>query len=160
MNKRTGLLYFYKEIYDHQVESSIKRGHKKPEYTKDEFRIWLYSHEDFPKLYDKWVKYSYKKDLKPSVDRLDDYAGYSFNNIQLTTWRDNYLKRASDMVSGKNNKKSKAVLQYNNNGVFIKEYYSMMQAERETGISNSKISMVCKGKRNSAGNFIWQYKKV
>ena len=41
-----------------------------------------------------------------------------------------------------------------------KRYPSLMQAERETDISHSSISMACSGKRISAGGFRWRYARV
>ncbi len=54
--------------------------------------------------------------------------------------------------------KSKPVLQYTLDGQFVAEYPSAMEAERQTGISHTKICMVCQGKRNKAGGYIWKYK--
>lgn len=45
----------------------------------------------------------------------------------------------------------------NKNGVYIKSYPSMMEAERQLNISNSKICAVCKGKRMTAGGYVWRY---
>ena len=36
-------------------------------------------------------------------------------------------------------------------------YHSMSYAEKETGISYSKISMVCNGKRKTAGGYHWEF---
>jgi hypothetical protein len=49
------------------------------------------------------------------------------------------------------------VRQYDNSGAFVKEYISISEASRQTGIKLSKISYVCCGKRNSAGGFGWRY---
>ena len=56
-----------------------------------------------------------------------------------------------------NNTKKIAVSQYDKNGVYIKSYPSMMEAERQLNISNSKICAVCKGKRMTAGGYVWRY---
>lgn len=59
----------------------------------------------------------------------------------------------------KNNYPNKcAVIQLTMDGNLVNEYKSIREAERVTGINNAKISMVCKNKRNSAGNFKWIYK--
>ena len=110
-------------------------------------------------LWNNWIESNYDKMTKPSVDRLDDYKGYSLDNIQLMTWEENKAKGSRDRKNGVNNKKSKAVLQYDLQGNLIKEYYSIMQAERETKISNVSISRVCNGKRKTAGGFKWKYKQ-
>jgi hypothetical protein len=54
---------------------------------------------------------------------------------------------------------SKKVLQFTREGEFVAEYSSTHEAERQTGIYFQSISQCCKGKRHSAGNYIWRYKK-
>ena len=43
------------------------------------------------------------------------------------------------------------------NGVFIRSYISVASAFRVTGIAASSINNVCNGKRNSAGNHLWNF---
>lgn len=80
-------------IYSTQRTSSKARGHELPKYSKEEFGSWLKSQDKFKTLYDAWVASGYKKNLKPSVDRIDVTKGYSFDNIQLLTWKENNQKR-------------------------------------------------------------------
>lgn len=54
---------------------------------------------------------------------------------------------------------SKAVYQFDTQGNFIKEYPSAIQAERETGIRNARISECCLGKRPRGGGYIWRHAK-
>lgn len=54
--------------------------------------------------------------------------------------------------------KSKPVLQYDKNKNFVKEYTSIMDASRKTGIDFSNICKICKGKYKTAGGYIWKYK--
>ena len=56
--------------------------------------------------------------------------------------------------SAMDNKKI-CVKQYDLEGNFIKEYPSMKEAERQTGISTGSISKVCSQQRKSAGGYIW-----
>lgn len=51
---------------------------------------------------------------------------------------------------------SKPILQFSKNGVFIKEFPSVIEGKRQTGCDH--ISEVCKNKRKTAGGFIWKYK--
>lgn len=53
---------------------------------------------------------------------------------------------------------SKPMIQLTKDMRFVKEYPSVMEAERQTGIDNSNISYCCIGKRKSAGGYIWRYK--
>jgi len=50
----------------------------------------------------------------------------------------------------------KAVNQYSLDGDFIAGYDSVMEAQKATGANESSIRKVLKGKRNSAGGFIWK----
>lgn len=52
---------------------------------------------------------------------------------------------------------SKKVNQYDLQGQFIKQWFCMMDVEREYGINSAGISSCCKGKRKQAGGFIWRY---
>ena len=110
-------------IYNNQRRGSESRGHPYSSYTRIELEKWLFSQPKFHELYDNWVKSGYKKKFSPSCDRLNDYEFYSLNNIQLLTWEEHIKKSHSDQINGVNNKQSKAVLQYDLEDNFIKEYY-------------------------------------
>lgn len=49
------------------------------------------------------------------------------------------------------------VSQYTLNDVFIREYDSPSYVEKETGIFGTHIIGVCRGKRKTAGGYIWKY---
>lgn len=73
--------------------------------------------------------------------------------------RENYIpwnkgKKMSTNYINKNYS-TKKVNQYTMNNDFIKCWNSIAQAEKELGITH--ISMCCKDKRKSAGNYIWRY---
>lgn len=55
-------------------------------------------------------------------------------------------------------KKSKPILQYTLDDVFIKEWIGAAQVMHELGIDKSSIGRVCQGKKKSAGGFKWKYK--
>lgn len=50
------------------------------------------------------------------------------------------------------------VLQFTKEGEFVAEYSSAKEARRQTGISDTTIGLVCKGKGKTAGGFVWKYK--
>ena len=56
---------------------------------------------------------------------------------------------------------TKEVVKFDINGIFLCIYKSIADAEKDTGISNSQITSVCKGTDQcvSAGNFLWMYKE-
>ncbi len=79
-------------IYSNQKTHSKSRGHRPPEYTKEELTEWLYSQKEFHEIHKEWAEGGYNKRLTPSVDRLIDTVHYCFGNIQLLTWRENNIK--------------------------------------------------------------------
>lgn len=145
-------------IYNQQKRTSKNRNHPLPDYTLIEFKEWFKSQPDFEELFKNWKDSGYKKDLRPSADRKDDYKPYTLDNLRLTTWKNNNKRSHEDMKNGINNKQSKAVIQCDLNGNKIDEYYSMSNAERITSVNTGKISMCCNGKRKTAGGFIWKSK--
>ena len=55
------------------------------------------------------------------------------------------------------NKYANPVCQFDREQKFIKFYCSQSDAQRITGISSSTIGECCKGKRKTAGGYIWKY---
>ena len=55
-------------------------------------------------------------------------------------------------------KMSKSVIGIDRVTGLIVEFASINEAERETGIPHSNITLCCKGKLNSCGGFYWMYK--
>lgn len=151
-------------IYGNQRDSSRKRKHSLPSYTNQELKNWLFDQNLFHELYDNWVKSDFDIRLTPSVDRKKDNLPYSLDNIQLMTWDENYIKSRKDMRDGKlihGHNPQKPVIQFDLQGNFITEFVSLQQAERETKVSNGRISNVCNRKKNfkTAGGFKWEFKK-
>ena len=148
------------KIYGHQVQNSKKRGHNKPAYSKQELKDWLYSKEKFHVIFNNWVNSGYEKELIPSIDRKDDYKGYSFNNIQITTWFVNNSKAHNDRKNCINNKGSKSVDKLTLNGDYVCSYKSMSEAYRDTDAKVGHISECCNGNRKQVKGFKWRYSDV
>lgn len=51
----------------------------------------------------------------------------------------------------------KPVKMFDKNMLFIREYPSMLEASKDTGINKSGISNCCRGVTQSSGGYIWQY---
>lgn len=89
-----------KTVYNTQKGSSKKRGHESPLYTEVELQSWINSQEEvFEFLWNKWVQSDYKKELFPSIDRLENDKPYSLENIQLMTWQENKNKQKVPIYS-------------------------------------------------------------
>ena len=52
---------------------------------------------------------------------------------------------------------SKKVIQKTKDNLFVKEFCSIIEAERQTGISNGNIVECLHNKRKSAGGYLWEY---
>lgn len=122
-------------LYKTQKRHSKARGHPAPSYTKNEFRKWLYDN-GYKELYDAWVQSGYDKWKKPSCDRIDDYKGYSFDNIRLTTWKENKDKQTRDRLLHRSTSGEccKNVQRLDSEGNVLKEWVSHNSCRRETGI--------------------------
>jgi len=145
-------------IYGGQKQSSKRKGYPMPTYSKNELLEWLMSQEQFHTLYDNWKRLDYQTMYKPSVDRVDDYLGYTMSNIQLMTWGENHKKYTEEAKIGKNQKSGKAVVQYDKQLTPVAEYHSIMFASKQTGIQRRSIAACCAGKGETAGGFKWKFK--
>lgn len=58
----------------------------------------------------------------------------------------------------KENKCSKSVMQYSKKWVFIKQWDSLIDIERELCIKRQNIYACCRGIRKTIGGFVWKYK--
>jgi len=148
-------------IYGSQKRSSINRNHPKPSYSLEILREWCFNQLNFESVYSDWVESDYKTSMIPSVDRKDDYVPYTLDNLlRVCTWEENKKRGLEDRKNGINNKQSICVIQKSLDGEFIAEYWSLSQANRETGIHRGHISDYCKGINNYShvGGFKWEFK--
>lgn len=76
------------------------------------------------------------------------------SKIAKQTWKS---KSYIESHSGAKNCRAQSVAQYDLNENFIAEYPTMTEACKATGVDFRHISLVAKGKRKTAGGFIWRY---
>ena len=154
-----------KYIYSHQVRNCKQRNHPMPEYTEQELYQWYVSNPTHLSLHETWVQSNCDKELTPSVDRLDNSKTYSIKNIELVTWKEN-KQRAYKAIrentlpnSGLLNDGHSPIVQYTLTGQKVKEYISINECSRETGINHRGISEVCRKLRNTYKGYFWAYLK-
>ena len=93
------------------------------------------------------------KDENPGnccVENLE-WCSYKYNN----NYGDTNIKKSNSHITGKTGKKR--VIQYDLDGNFVREWGSMMEAERGTGIKESNISRCCNGTIKKTHNYKWKY---
>lgn len=147
-------------MYDSQKLSCRLRNHPMPAYTLNELQEWVFSQPNWSTLYSAWVESGYKSRMKPSVDRLDDFKTYSFDNIRLVTFRENESKghKQRHLGIGTQGQVCKAVIQYDKEVKYIKRYASAALAELEVPKANRQnIQKVCNGERPLCAGFIWKW---
>lgn len=150
---------FISTTFSRQKHFSIMRNMAPPEYTKLELAQYLKSSVFFMSLYKGWVESGYDKWLRPSIDRINDFLPYSFGNIIVATWRENFEKQIYDTrnATGTSGLKCKAITQISLDGQIINEFHSISEARRQTGITG--IDQALANSNHTAGGYKWAYKK-
>lgn len=146
-------------IWDSQLSSCKKRKCEPPKYNKEQFKAWILGQEElFDTLYNTWVDSEYKQELKPSVDRLDNFETYSLDNIRLTTWGDNKELGHLEHRKAKLPNQIYCPVYQIKDGEIVGEFISMSEVERVLGIPQGNVWKVCNGERHTAGGFGWIHK--
>jgi hypothetical protein len=146
-----------KNILANQIAKSKKRKHPAPAYTEEQLYSWFWQQPGAQALYNAWVASGFLTDLKPSIDRQDDYLPYQFGNIELTTVKENIDRYYQDAIQGINTKSAVSVDQYSMDGVFIAHHHSYKAAARAVGQTQvGNIRNVAIGKGQSAYGFRWR----
>lgn len=66
-------------------------------------------------------------------------------------------KKYNNNYNGKAQRCSKKISQLSLDGTFLKSYINAREANKATGVQYKNISAACRGKRKSAGGYIWRF---
>lgn len=109
----------------------------------------------------------YNKNKLEQVNHIDgNKLNNNVNNLEWISASDNckhaYINSLSDPISnlpkdlkGKNNPKSKKIVQLDINNNLIKEWETIKEAKETLKINH--ISACCRGERKTAGGYQWKY---
>ena len=95
---------------------------------------------------------------RPAAELI--YVTRSMHNKLHREMRSNGGKIGGGSEAAKEASKEKnsiPILQFAKDGTLIKEWPSAREADRQLGIAQSSIGKCCKGRRESAGGFVWRY---
>jgi len=90
--KRLTLKQFLNRKFTTIINGCKSREFAPPQFTRDEFINNYITNRKMIRLFELWKHKGCKTDHIPSCDRINPFKTYSFENIQVVTWRDNYLK--------------------------------------------------------------------
>lgn len=146
---------WYTKTYNRMKHDNIKKFNLELPFTKEEFINWIDDNyrDKFNELFDDYVNSNCEKMLNSSIDRIDDYKSYVFDNMQLITWEENYIK---SLHSEKNTFREKPVAKYDEQNNEIARYNSISEAEKVTGIEQRVIRYCCKT-NSTLNHFYWKY---
>ena len=169
-NKKQEKETWFKKIYAAMKKRNRNKFGLELCFSLEEFQNWVSQNyqEEFHKMFSDYVKSGFDKAICPSIDRIDDYKGYSFDNMQLLTWEENNKKGRECQKNKKSCAEvatkycSKTVIQFDTNMNFIREYKSAHEVERETGFRANLIARACRRNRDGfrcvSKGYIWFYK--
>ena len=157
-----------RKIYFMQVHNSKQRGHSAPSYDAKQLLEWALKQPSQKSIWDNYVNSDYKSELKPSIDRKNPNKGYSLNNIQLMTWKENRAKGGQDKKNNIQLDRHRPVVAYHLDGSFYKKFHSVSEAARHVNGFDTSIRRVANGVPVSTGRgrytvpkqhrgFIWKW---
>jgi len=146
-------------IYNGQKTSSKARNHPPPNYSLHDLKEWVLNQPIYLKLYTNWKNSNFNTDLAPSLDRVNSNLPYSFNNLQIVSWKENNDAMYQHRKEGKRiTKQCKTINQFDLNHKLLNTFSSISIAARQTGFCRTFINKACKTGIIAHG-YYWKYQE-
>jgi hypothetical protein len=144
------------ELFKRMERSSKVRNHDFSIKYED-FKKWIIDN-GFNELFNKWVESGFKKELAPSVDRIDTTKPYAFDNMRLVTWKENHDAFARDLLNGIGVAKNqcKPVMVTFKDGT-TKIYHSISALKRDLKVSGKTLHRCMKENRPSRRGMFFKF---
>lgn len=141
-----------------QLKPCIKRGYATVQISNDYYILVYLVHRLVAEAFIP------NPDNLPQVNHKDENRlNNSVENLEWCTneYNSNYGTRNERIgkTAKRNMKYAKQILQYDLNGNFIKEWFSLEQIVRECGFNKPNISSCCHNRSKTAYGFIWKFKE-
>jgi hypothetical protein len=141
-----------RNIFSHITER-CKKYNRELGFNSDDLLNWCRGNHEFQNIYFNWVKSGFIKNLKPSVDRKNPLMGYTFDNIQITTYLFNRTKGDSEKLI----LWGRPIIQYDLQGRIVNRFASIKEGAKYLNLHRCLISAVLAGQRNHTGGFKFIY---
>ena len=141
-------------MYGKMKYRSALKGLPPVGFTLVDFHDRYLKDSTFLNLVSNWASNGYSKQNKPSVDRINLFHGYTFDNIKIVTWAENRKKADWE----KSFLYTTAVNMFDENGNKLRTFESIKEAHIQTKIHPSLIIQCCQGRVKRAKGHIFQYR--
>ena len=139
-------------IYNGMQRRSRRRKHSLT-ISSREFQLWCKSQDRFIPQCEEWIKNGRKPycDTKPSINRLDDNKPYTFDNMEVISWKEHkeYTSKSRLEGHGKNKWPERHIVVLKDNEVEFIALNTYDAARRlgapTPGSAATKINNICKG---------------
>ena len=149
------------KTYGRMKRDNKAKFHIELPFSKTEFYNWVIT-KNILELLNNYKNSGFNKNLNPSVDRINDYKSYDFENMQLITWEEDNKKGRASIKNKEQCSKmakslwSKRVIQKNLDGNIIAIFDSTHDVNRKLGFDSSLIARACRLNKISKG-YRWEY---
>lgn len=118
-----------------------RNGQVPPDYNLTQFHDWC-EEEGYTELWNAWYDTRYIRKTMPAVVRLNVEDSYTLDNLRLTTYGEYTDSKTIPVTQMKD-------------GVVVKEYGSIKEAAKESGLTPKQVSYVVAGRGKTAGGYSW-----